>query len=212
MTDGDLGAFTEEVRRVATIFRFRASPLELTQVTHAYFKAFRSRALSAVIAGADAWITKGQRFPKPFEWLEAMPRPGAKPANVPTLNQDEAEEWYRAERLGWEDAPCACVVCTAAGVTDKPLRFVPEVDEHDRDRKVYEPIRSRTVTAGHWAHGEELVRWYVAKEKFFREFRALSARGSVRVPGTKKQRFYDRIEDIFRPRPRLVEREPGEEG
>ncbi len=215
MTDTDLDLFSVEVRRLATIFRFRASPLELTQITTAYFKALRGRPMSAVTSGADTWIGKGQRFPKPFEWLESMPRPGAQPINVPPMSQGEADEWSRAERLRWEDQPCPCVVCFTAGVSHRPLRFVPEFDEFDRDRKVFEPVRGRTVTAGHWAHGDELARWYVAKEMFWAQFRSFAGM-RIMAANIPRASFEERIERIFKPRTLKnappVEREPGEEG
>ena len=51
----------------------------------------------------------------------------------------------------------------AAGVDWKPGRFVPEFDGYDCERKVFDQGRQRTVTAGHWAHGEELAGYYEAR-------------------------------------------------
>jgi len=213
--DQDLDAFAIETRRVATIFRFRASPLELTQITQAYFKAFRSRPLPSVIAGADNWIAKGARFPKPAEWLAEMPRPGTISVDVPVMGMTEADEWLRAERLRWQDEACDCFACQAAGVTHQPIRFVPETTEDDRDRRVHHPLTHRVVTSGHWAHGQELARWYQARAEFWKLFTVSLPKHLVpqTTGSTQKVTVTQRIEAAFsRPKPVLVvSREPGDE-
>ncbi|HLX21656.1 MAG TPA: hypothetical protein VKR23_16035 [Gaiellaceae bacterium] len=210
MVDQDFDAFAVEAARVATIFRFRASPIELKQITQAYFKAFKGRPLPVVVAGAEAWIEKGGRFPKPAEWIAAMPRAGV--LDRPLMGKAEAAEWTRAERLRWEDLPCACVACLAAGI-DRPLRFVPEVDEDGRDRHVVDPS-GRLVTSGHWAHGVELLVWYAAKDAFYARCQKLELRGDPLTPKPKRISVKERKDKIFwkaQATP-VVEREPGEEG
>lgn len=65
----------------------------------------------------------------------------------------------RAYRAGDNTGqPCNCLECQAAGVTDKPIRFVPADEFHQK---------------AHWAHGEELRRWYEAYERAQREMREL---------------------------------------
>jgi hypothetical protein len=55
-----------------------------------------------------------------------------------------------------------------AGVTDRELRFVPTlVEDHSREERAFHPRRRRLEVTGHWAHGDELARWYVAREAFF---------------------------------------------
>jgi hypothetical protein len=50
--------------------------------------------------------------------------------------------------------------------------------------------RNRVVVTGHWAHGQELARWYVAREAFFASAprrgpmaRVLALVGAGRDPG-----------------------------
>lgn len=226
MIDQDFEQFTVEVRRLATVLRLRASPTELTQITNAYFKAFKRRPLSAVVAGADAWIERGDKFPKPAQWLGVMPRRDAS-GQVSALTRDEADEWQQAERQAWEGRPCGCVLCIAAEITDKPLRFVPDIEGDGRDARG--TIGEREVTRGHWAHGDELVRWYHARAQFYDTYLALfpnSVMSKRDAERASKVRFEQRLEEIFakrRPAERpastfqpLVDvagaREPGEEG
>lgn len=106
------------------------------------------------------------------------------------MTEREVSEWRDAERLGYENVPCKCRECRDAGVDEKPIRFVPYDDPE-------EPARlspSRVVLRGHYIHGEALARWYVAKDRFWKEARAY---------------FETRtIPDV----PKIEEREPGMEG
>jgi hypothetical protein len=43
---------------------------------------------------------------------------------------------------------------------------VPEFDGYDCERKVFDQGRARIVTAGHWAHGEELAGYYTARAEY----------------------------------------------
>ena len=104
------------------------------------------------------------------------------------MSDHEISEWRDAERLGYENAPCKCRECREAGVDDKPIRFVPYDDPEERGQL----SESRVVLRGHYIHGEALARWYVAKDKFWREARALFA--AKTMPEV------------------LAPREPGEEG
>jgi hypothetical protein len=193
VTDAELFAFGSIFQSVQLVFPLRGEESEIRDVRSSYFKALRRYDLRAVQAGADRWIQQGKRFPRPAEWIESIPqRPPA--SEIPELSSDETREYLRAEALRYEDHPCQCEACRRAGVTDKPLRFVPEFTADDRDKKAR--IGARVVVTGHWAHGEELARWYAAKEKFWREFRALAGAKTMQTT---------------RPKPRPVEREPGDE-
>ena len=165
MTQSDYDAFSAEYRRLsAALERYKQSPQELATKTDAYFHVLKAFPLHEVIAKADQWLKRETTFPKPAQWAGVMV---FRAADVPVMSDDEARIYRRAESLKWEDEPCACRVCVDAGVDWKPIRFVPETDADDRDRQVRDPLRERIVTAGHWAHGHELQRYYVAKGQFY---------------------------------------------
>ena len=144
MTHGDYGSFLSEVRRLVSVFRVRLQPSELEQLASAYFGALKRFTTEQVIAGADRWIEKESRFPKPAEWASCVP---ARIVELPVLSESDAADWLRAEKLKWEDEPCQCASCQRAEVHEKPIRFVPEVDELGLD--VHVLIGSRIVTKGH---------------------------------------------------------------
>jgi hypothetical protein len=83
------------------------------------------------------------------------------------MRADEAAAYVRAERLRYEDDPCGCLACQAAGVTDRPLRYVPQFTHDDREERAWCPLHQKLVVVGHWAHGDELARWYAARDRFF---------------------------------------------
>jgi hypothetical protein len=165
MLDGELFAFMDTFRDLQRVFPKRLDEHEQARIGGDYFKALRRFPLRQVQDGAEVWIQRGKYFPKPAEWIDAIPRPGAVVRDVPTLSEADARDYQHAERLGYEGPTCRCGECIAAGVTEKPLRFVPEISADGRDRLVR--IGERTVTAGHWAHGQELARWYQARADFW---------------------------------------------
>ena len=75
-------------------------------------------------------------------------------------------------------------------MTHRPRRFVPDEVNGVFDKAI-DPVRNRVVVTGHWAHGDELARWYQAYETLF-----------ARAPRTP----YGRAVLA------LVSREPGEDG
>ncbi len=167
MTSYDLAAFTETFDNLARVLiSRRMDDTERSQMLSAYFKALRAYDLAAVKGGAEVVLATAKHFPKPVEWIEAMPRRSGQPADVPVLFENEARTWRAAEASFWEKDPCSCSLCKAANVDWKPLRFVPEFDEYDRERKVFDQGRNRIVTAGHWAHGVELAGYYRARGEY----------------------------------------------
>jgi hypothetical protein len=136
-------------------------------------------------------VASCRTFPKPAEWLQALPVPPAAAAHADTrvMGTPERLEYVRAEALRYEDAPCGCLLCQEAAVTHRPLRFVPDEILGVLD-KALDTVRNRIVVTGHWAHGEELARWYVARDAFFAcaprrgpMARALALIGGGREPG-----------------------------
>lgn len=185
MTDSEIFPFMDTLRDVARVFPIRGDEHDLKQLGTAYFKALRRYPLAMVEAGAQRCIEQNKHFPKPAEWLDAIPRGGVT-SSIEELSVAERDDWLAAERGRWEGRPCRCQECRAADVTHRPLRFVPDVSADGRDARAQ--IGERVVTRGHWAHGDELRRWYAAKEHFWGLFdTALAGRGMgvtrERVPG-----------------------------
>lgn len=168
MNDVDLFAFSAIVGGLEQVFPKRLDEHERAQRNREYFKALQRFPLNRVQAGADVWTQRGKFFPKPAEWIDAMPAQRAL-VTVPTMTEQEASEYHRAEALRYEDTPCACRECKAAQC-EKPLRFVPELHSDGSERKVRDAARDRIVTAGRWIHGFELARWYVAKADFYNRY------------------------------------------
>lgn len=192
--------FMDTFQNVRRVFPLRGDDHEIRQVGASYFKAMRRYPLSAVQAGAEVWLQRGKRFPRPAEWIESIPPLTPRPELL-VLTADQVALYRRAEMLQWEDAPCGCVACQEANVTDKPLRFVPEVNADGTDAKAL--LGDRVIVTGHWAHGAELARWYTAKQAFwaamFDRFGADSPRQQRRV----RKSFEDRMKEIFEEGPRL---------
>lgn len=177
MTDAELFAFTDVCKDLMRVFPKRLEEFEKAQLHRDYFKALRRFSVSQVQAGAEAWMQRGKYFPKPAEWIDSIPKQAPTAlVDVPAMSPMEAREYQRAERLRYEDQPCGCRDCVAAQVSEKPVRFVPEFTADDRERKVRDG--ERIVTAGHWAHGTELARYYKAKADFYEAYyKALAKKG-----------------------------------
>jgi len=169
VTSEDLPGFHETFRSLQRVFPLRGAEGEIDRLTEDYFRTLRRFTLADVKAGADHWLAHGTKFPKPAEWSAAVPA-RIVAGDARQMTHDEAIEWARADRLGFEDQPCLCSECVRAGVDEKPLRFVPDLDGDDRDIKAFNPLRNHLVTSGHWAHGDELARWYEARATFYAQF------------------------------------------
>lgn len=179
MRDSDVTAFTVMVNRIAAVFRRRADTEEFKALIGSYFRVLRRYELADLERAADAWISQQTQFPKPAEWAGLIVR-AERPCEP--LTDAHARDYRRAEGLGFEDVPCACSACVEAEVHEKPLRFVPEVNQDGSDRRVKDPLTNRIVVAGHWAHGWELFRWYDARADFYNRCLELGLRGNVLNP------------------------------
>jgi hypothetical protein len=155
-------AFAAIFSKLRGIFPLRGDHAEIQQVAASYFRVLMRCPLRAVEAGADAWIERGTRFPKPAEWLGAVPRQAG--VGLLTMPEDAAAEYQRAAGLFYEDEPCSCHLCQKAGVSHRMLRYVPEQDRDGNDAKM--KLGDKVVVRGHWAHGDELKRWYAARDAF----------------------------------------------
>jgi hypothetical protein len=175
--DGDLFAFLAIFRDLLQMFPKRLDDSDVDKLAKGYFAALRRFTIPQIQAGADVWVQRGKFFPKPAEWRESIPRTVSAATALVELGGADAAEYLDAERKAWEGEPCDCRACRDAGVSHRFLRYVPESDENGIEARGL--ISTRTVVRGHWAHGEELARWYVAKEKFWADFRALVTRLSM---------------------------------
>lgn len=191
MEERDRDTFDRALGRVAGVFQLRVKPEEWVTLTKTYFTLLEGYPIDAVLHAAKVCLRTLKHFPRPVEWLEVLDRPTA---TAPTLDvrqmtTSEVLELTDAETRRYERPACACRACVAAGVSGRPLRYVPTLDGETEER-AYHPRRERIEIVGHWAHGEELRRWYVARAAFFQ-------RATV-TP--------------IAPLLALVGREPGEEG
>jgi len=166
MTEADYPVFMGEFDRLhAALAGYRSKPDEARAKADAYFHAMKHLSLSDVTAKADAWLQRESKMPKPVEWASVRISRGVE---MPTFTPREEREYLRAEALHYEDAPCGCPLCFQAGVSDKPIRFVPDFTPDDRDDRVR--IGERIVTRGHWSHGVELARYYKARADFWNRY------------------------------------------
>jgi hypothetical protein len=190
MTEPDRGTFDRAFRRVCGAFRLKVKEWELEELSRTYFRILDTAPLDDVLAAGKTCLATCRKFPKPAEWLAALPAaPVAARADLRVMGTTEREDYARAEGLRYEDAPCGCLLCQEADVTDRPLRFVPDEILGVLDR-AFDTVRNRELVTGHWAHGEELARWYVARDAFFASAprrgpmaRALALIGAEREPG-----------------------------
>jgi hypothetical protein len=190
MTEADFGTFDRAFRRVVGAFRLKVKPPEIEELTRTYFRLLDTAPLDDVLAAGKTCLATCRKFPKPAEWLAALPAaPIAAAADRRVMATTERLEYARAESLRYEDDPCGCLLCQSAGVTDRPIRFVPDEVDGVLDTAI-DTERNRIVVTGHWAHGDELARWYVARAAFFASAprrgpvaRVLAFIGADRDPG-----------------------------
>lgn len=175
MQDADLFAFMAIFRSLMQVFPKRLDDHDTDQLSRAYFAAFRRFTIPQIQAGADVWVQRGKFFPKPAEWRECIPREAAaQSVALVELAPADAAEYLDAERKHYEGEPCNCRRGGGAGVSHRFLRYVPETNEHGMECRGL--IGTRTVVRGHWAHGDELARLYIARDRFWSEYRALIER------------------------------------
>ena len=125
-----------------------------------HFRVLDFASLPDVLAASKTCLTTCKHFPKVAEWVDALPAPPVThvAADLRVMATPEREAYHHAEALLWQDEPCSCWDCQDAGVTERPLRFVPDEVHGVLDRAI-DTDRNRVVVTGHWAHGDELARW-----------------------------------------------------
>lgn len=206
MTDADLFPFLALFTTLTKVFPFRGDEAETSDIGRAYFKTLRKFPFDLVKVGADNCMAALEKFPKPAEWAKHIPKrlPGPE---IPPLTTAESAEWRDAEKRGYEGDPCRCRECCETGMDTMLQRFVPSEPE---ERAL---LGDRMVLRGHWIHGDDLRRWYAAKEKFWTEFRNGVGAKTMGAPTIlRKMSATERIEAAFAKHRTAIEREPGEEG
>jgi hypothetical protein len=182
--DTDRDTFDRAFRRVCGAFGKHLKADDLHDLSLTYFRILESHPLDRVLLAAKACISTSKKFPLAADWLAALlaDRPVAAPADVRTMTIDEIDERADAEAARYDGQPCLCRDCVRANVDDRALRYVPDDDE-----RAFNTRRNTVQTPGHWAHGEELARWYDARERFYRcaprRLRRALALMAAREPG-----------------------------
>lgn len=195
MTDSELFPFLAIFTTLTKVFPFRADGGEAQDIGRAYFKTLQKFPLDLVKVGADNCLAEMERFPKPAEWAKHIPRrmPGPE---LSRLTPAEETEWRHAEKLGYEGECCACRMCVELGADGLKTRFVP----NDPEERAL--MGERQILRGHWIHGDDLIRWYAAKELFWSQMRAVFGSAYPELIAGENLAF----------NPPLIDREPGEEG
>jgi hypothetical protein len=159
--------FDRAFRRVCGAFRLKVTAGERDELSRTYFRVLDYAPLDDVLTAAKTCLTTCKHFPRLAEWVAALPAPPVVvTADLRVMATPEREAYVRAEALRYQDEPCACWDCQDAGMTERPVRFVPDEVNGVLDKAI-DTVRNRIVITGHWAHGDELARWYVARDAFF---------------------------------------------
>ncbi len=190
MIEADYGTFERAFKRVYGAFRLKLKAAEAKDLTTTYFRLLSDHAIDVVLVAGKTWMQANGRMPTAADWIGEIlsaTRPAA-PSDHRQLTVEELAEASYAELLRYVGAPCTCHECVTAGVDLQPMRYVPNEVGSDDYERVYNPRRGMVQIAGHWSHGEELRRWYAARDAFY----ALAATHPYAL--------------------HLVAREPGEEG
>lgn len=171
MIDLDGVTFERAYRRLCGAFRVKQKEEEFKEQSRSYFIALQGFSLDIVLDAGKVLVQKHKRMPSAADWFEASATLGGRstqgPGNVRRMSVDELQALWYAERNRYIDDPCSCFLCQQAGVTDKQLRFVPTELNATEFETAYNPNRDAVTVVGHWAHGDELARWYATRSYFF---------------------------------------------
>ena len=173
MTESDFGTFERAFGRVCGAFRLRFKATEAEDLTRTDVRLLEPYPLDRVLLAGKQCMTTSRKFPLAADWVAAVAAlTDSTPSDVRQMSTDELDEHEAAERARWDGQPykaSLCVACVRANVDDQPLRFVPTHATVTEDERAFNPRRKHVQTVGHWAHGEELLRWYVARAAFYAE-------------------------------------------
>jgi hypothetical protein len=211
MTDADFATFEKAFHRMAKVHLSRVKDADRAELCQTYFKTLGAAPLDDVLATGKILLQRSKHFPKPAEWYALVthaPDAALIPAGVRIMSVAEVVEWNAAMKRCCEGDLCVCAACVDAHVTDKPIRFVPEEDADGTIVRAWHPGRKQLVGVGHWIHGYDLLRWYLAREACFATATAVGPR-MVRLL-RRLTPVTERVDAIFHPPDHV--REMGEEG
>jgi hypothetical protein len=141
------------------------------------------------------WPTSAEWFQAAEEHRRRVQAGTLAQGDLRVMDPLEVETHRVAHRNCFDGEPCECLICQAAGVTLLRQRFVPEFYDDGEPVYAFNPKRKHREHLGHWAHGNELARWYLAREAFAAAVQALKP-SPLQTAGALV----------------LVPREPGQEG
>jgi hypothetical protein len=171
MFDRDFVTFDRAFGRVCGAYRLKVKPTEAEELTRTYFKVLDAWPLDDVLAAGKKCMAKCKRFPAVADWVAELPATVAHvaPAELRLMSVDEMDAHERAAAMRYQDEACGCPSCFNAFVHERPLRFVPTLVSlvDDTYERAFNTRRHQVEVLGHWAHGEELARWYAARDHFF---------------------------------------------
>ena len=202
MIETDFGSFERAFKRASAATQHRWKAIDDADVVRTYFRLLEGWPLELVMQAFKTCCQTLKHFPKVPELIARLE--ATRPLEAPRWRQmthTESTEQARAAAIGFQDEPCRCLDCQAADVTDRPVRFVPTLDG-ELEERAFNPQRARVELVGHWAHGEELRRWYAARDACFAKWQ----RAATRYPHLVGRGIARELVGVG------AEREPGEEG
>jgi hypothetical protein len=193
MFESDSGTFDRAFKRVCGAYRLKLNKTEAEELSQTYFKVLAPWPLDQVLAAGKQVMATCKRFPVLADWIAELPAPpsGRATSDSRYMTAGEMDDHDQAAAMRYVGDPCGCADCVDAGIQDRPIRFVLG----DDDQRAFHSRRNQIELIGHWAHGEELARWYAARDHFF-------------SLGETKPRIR-RLLTVVRA---ILEREPGMEG
>lgn len=168
MTERDYERFSEWFEVLAVSHRMQASEDTRGKMKAEYFDVLRSYPFDAVEFAYQNLRRKMKKWPVPADWLENLP-PFASVSRLETISADELQATDEAERLGYERVEvCHCVICQRELAAPLQSRFVPRQDGNGTVIERRHPNRvGRPIILGRWIHGNDLRRWYLARQQFY---------------------------------------------
>lgn len=187
MLETDYAAFEVAFRRLSSGFSKKWTGAHYRETSRAYFETLQGCALEDVVTAAAALHSR-KRWPTAGEWMAAVPASTpARPPDVRLMGASEVDEYLAARNARYRDeGPCACLRCEDAGVSHRPRRYVPDELDDDTYARAFCPTLNRVVMTGHWAHGEELRRWYAARDTFVATARRAGLRRVLALVATRE--------------------------
>lgn len=198
-----LAAFTA----LAKMYGRRYDPVEMREQAEAFWTVLRAYDMDDVLHGLERWTQSQSKMPTPVEWAGLIPK---QPGCARMLTPSEARDAGYAARRGGQDDPCDCPLCVDAGVSDKPLRWEPELDGRMIEVKGTDPATGKALTIGKWLHGVELARWYRSADHFASVRAQLARKATATKARTDLSPLFDetleaRLRRIFAKAPKAQE-------